>query len=113
MFDNQKLCMAIRILNQPVKDKDLNRNYGDWRNSQSAIVPNQINSVPETPNSDVDIISNMMDGQNNECNSIKQNSFIPHLLSKEEMAKKMIDDFVRQNGSIIVREDKKQKLILG
>jgi hypothetical protein len=108
--------MTIRIINNPIKDKDLNRNYGDWKQSQSVIVPTEINRQSLVSDQEIDAIANSVPESANQ-NDIEtrkiNNSTIPIQLTKEMMAKKMVDDFVKQNGSIIVKEEKKNKLILG
>lgn len=146
--------MTIRIVQNGIKDKNLNRSYGDkWHNSKQQLIPNNNNVESEVPDAAIDAIANAMDScQDNNCNvqsdyekpkiipqsgqygnhygqqdrkvdmpqlgdatEMPSTPFVPS--SPEEEAMKMINQFTKQNGSIIMpeKEDKPKgdNLLLG
>ena len=114
--------MTIKIIQNPVKDINLNRKYDNtWRQSKNQIIPD-INTTSNISDIDVDIISKTMDTTPQSCpqptchNLPQEQIGQMKIPTKADIAKQMINQYIKQNGGIIQQDKTEQsnnKLLLG
>jgi hypothetical protein len=102
-------------------DKLLPRRQSEWRNSQSTVtsaMPNIGQAASNVNDSEIDMIANQLNGQSED--KIKQpcNKSIKITDVKQFEINKYINNFVKQNGSIIddnsnAKNEKSIKILLG
>jgi hypothetical protein len=98
----------VHIINTNDKRNQINgKSDTNWRQAKSRIVPD-INQDSQTPQSEIDAIAAAMDkqDQSNQDYQIPDHNINP---SKEDIAKTMIDQYIKQNGGTIMPDNRIKK----
>ncbi len=103
----------IRVIQ--TNDKSLPRKQEGWRNSKSAVVPTAVNVKSDVSDKEIDEISDQLDsGQISVQNQAKCSKRLNNQDIKDLEINKYINNFIKQNGSVISKENKDtKKVILG